>query len=358
MPEIRDWLAHWARLMKILVLNGGSSSIKCRYDDLQGPPPSDPPSPLWSRSLDLKTNDSLRCGPAFPSGPVDVVGHRIVHGGPIHKTSFFTNDVRAAIEAASEIAPAHNRRELHASIRFVKFSEKARRKSSFSILLFTPRSRPRLTSTRVRMLGSRRYPTLRIPWDQPSIRLSKSRGASWRRAGEVENRHLYFGNGASLAAVRGGTCIDTTMGFTPLEGLMMGSRSGSIDPAILVYLMRRHRLHGRSSRRSSESRIGSSRDFGRIGRYARSAGGNRSGKRARASGLRYLHTPSCARDRSHTGVLGGLDALVFTGGVGENCAPLRERVVEHLAFLKPRMLVIHAEEEWEIARECWQLHPQ
>jgi acetate kinase len=52
-------------------------------------------------------------------------------------------------------------------------------------------------------------------------------------------------------------------------------------------------------------------------------------------------------------VLAGLDVLVFTGGVGENCAPLRERVAESLAFLKPKILVIHAEEEWEIARECW-----
>jgi acetate kinase len=54
-------------------------------------------------------------------------------------------------------------------------------------------------------------------------------------------------------------------------------------------------------------------------------------------------------------VLGGLDALVFTGGIGENCAPLRDRVAAQLAFLKPRVLVVHAEEEWEIARECWHL---
>jgi acetate kinase len=185
----------------------------------------------------------------------------------------------------------------------------------------------------------------------------------------------HLGNGASLAAVRDGRSIDTTMGFTPLEGVAMGTRSGTIDPGILIYLVRHHGytadqldhiLNQESGLRGLSGLSGDMREI-----LDAMAQGN---ERARLAFDVYTHR-LCLGIGSMLAALGGLDALVFTGGVGENCAPLRERVGKQFEFLglridggkndasrvdadiamvdsKVRVLVIRAEEDWEIAREC------
>jgi acetate kinase len=168
------------------------------------------------------------------------------------------------------------------------------------------------------------------------------------------------------------------MGFTPLEGLMMGTRSGSIDPGILVYLLR-HRnykadqldeiLNRESGLKGVSGLSGDMREI-----LAAVAQGN-----ARAQLAFDIYAHRVTREvGAMLAVLGGADAMVFTGGVGENCPPLRERVCRQLAFLglqfdaeknahiakdqdiaapqsAVRVLVIHAQEDWEIARECYQL---
>ena len=99
--------------MRILALNGGSSSFKCRLDDVTGDPPSNPPKPAWETRFDLKPGAieaALRTVPA----PVDIAGHRIVHGGSYHATTLITAEVRAAIARAAEEAPTHSKFELEA----------------------------------------------------------------------------------------------------------------------------------------------------------------------------------------------------------------------------------------------------
>ncbi|MEN9567550.1 MAG: acetate kinase, partial [Cyanobacteriota bacterium] len=188
----------------------------------------------------------------------------------------------------------------------------------------------------------------------------------------------HLGNGCSLAAIANGICIDTTMGFSPLEGLMMGTRCGSIDPQILLYLMREDGLtEGELNQLlTKESGLlgvsGISADMRAI--LAASAEGQ---ARAQLAFDIYIH-----RLRSSIGAmiasLGGLDVLVFTAGVGENTAKLREETCEQFAFLslyldtdknnahpvnediatsdsQVRVLVIHTEEDWAIATQCWQL---
>jgi acetate kinase len=188
----------------------------------------------------------------------------------------------------------------------------------------------------------------------------------------------HLGNGCSLAAIANGICIDTTMGFSPLEGLMMGTRCGSIDPQILLYLMREYGLNGDELNQllTKESGLlgvsGISADMRTI--VAASAEGQ--GRSQLAFDI-YIH-----RLRSSIGAmiasLGGLDVLVFTAGVGENTAKLRAETCEQFAFLglyldtdknnarpinediatensQVRVLVIHTEEDWAIATQCWQL---
>lgn len=348
--------------MKILVLNAGSSSLKCWYDELhQDALDSAPPQPLWSRHVDW--NEKTGIAGLFESvlkslpGAVDVVGHRIVHGGRFRASAVLTPEVRTAIAQETAIAPAHNRIALQAvDILQQHFGPKITQIAVFDTAFHATLAPEAYV-----------YPGP-YSWYEAGIRRygfhGISHGYAARRAAQLLGRDppglrlvtCHLGSGASLAAVRGGKSIDTTMGFTPLDGLMMGSRSGSVDPGILVYLLREHRytadqlddiLYNQSGLQGIS---GISADMREI-----LSAIDRGDSRARLAFDIYTHR--LVREiGSMLAVLGGADALVFTGGVGENCAPLRQKVTQQLGFLPNlQVLVIHAEEEWEIARQCFEL---
>ncbi|HWY46017.1 MAG TPA: acetate/propionate family kinase [Bryobacteraceae bacterium] len=371
--------------MRILVINGGSSSFKCRLDELpEGPLPIAPPKPVWEKRLDWDQGSSVPAvlEPVLRSvpGPVDVVGHRIVHGGPVYRqTAALTTEVRAAIAKEIEFAPAHNRFELEA----VQAVDQFLGPGVLQIAVFDTGFHSTLTPDAYVYPGP-------YEWLDQGIRRYGFHGINHqyasRRAAELLGADpasprliiCHLGNGASLAAVRGGKSADTTMGFTPLEGLMMGSRCGSIDPGILVYLIR-HRgstaeqLDEIMNQKSGLMGVsGISGDMRKI-ESAMEAGNGR----AQLAFEMYVHR--LLRELGGMlAVLGGVDAIIFTGGVGENSARLRERVCSNFGFLglkldatknalppadqdiaasdsRVRVLVIRAQEEWEIARECHQL---
>ena len=206
------------------------------------------------------------------------------------------------------------------------------------------------------------------------------------RSAELLNRNLedlrliicHLGNGCSLSAIRNGKCIDTTMGFTPLEGLMMGSRSGSVDPGILIYLLREEHYtieqldHLLNYESGLQGLSGKSSDMRQI-----LAAITQQDSRAKLAFDVYIY-----RLRAYIGAmlanLGGLDALVFTAGVGENQPLVRSSVCEGLGFLgieidsdrnlaQPidqvispeespvKVLVVKTQEDWAIALECFKL---
>ena len=175
-----------------------------------------------------------------------------------------------------------------------------------------------------------------------------------------------------------GKSVDTTMGFTPLEGLMMGTRSGSVDPGILTYLMRQKKMTGEQldeilNKRSGLLGIsGVSEDMREI-----LAAINAGNGRAKLAFDIYVHRLVSAIGAMTAG-LGGIDALVFTAGVGENSADVRTAACQNFGFLgltldttrnsqsspdqdisstdsSVRILVIRAQEDWEIARQCWRM---
>jgi len=198
-----------------------------------------------------------------------------------------------------------------------------------------------------------------------------------RSADSLRLVSCHLGNGCSLAAIRNGKSVDTTMGFTPLEGLMMGTRSGSVDPGILTYLVRQHNLSGEQlddllNKRSGLLGIsGVSGDMRDIVSAMK-----QENARARLAFDMYVY-------RLQTGIgamaaaLNGLDALVFTAGVGENSQEVRGGVCANLGFLGVEVdeaknaachpdqniaaagsvpvLVIRAQEDWAIAKHCWAL---
>ncbi len=371
--------------MRTLVLNGGSSSFKCRLDDLpDGPLPMVPPQPLWEKHVDWDSRrgvaEVLEPVLRSVSSPIEVIGHRIVHGGPVYrKSTLLTAEVRAAIAKEVEFAPVHNRFELEAVQAVDRvIGSGVRQAAVFDTGFHATLEPPAYVYPGPQSWldeGIRRYGFHGI-----SHQYAAGRAAEMLRADPASLKLIicHLGSGASLAAVNGGKSIDTTMGFTPLEGLMMGTRCGSIDPGILVYLIR-HRGYSAEQLDDILNRhsgllglSGVSPDMREVLRAIEA--GN---QQARLAFDVYAHR--LVREiGAMLAVLGGVDAIVFTGGVGENCAPLRKAACDQLGFLnlkldvvkntrpdldddiaasgsRVRVLVIRAQEEWQIARECHRL---
>jgi len=408
--------------MKALVLNSGSSSQKSCLYEIGDALPEHPPACLWEGKIEWSESESdysiknsrgvfrkgvspvgsrgeaiehlfnslWSGGTQAISGPsdIDVVGHRVVHGGPQHfEPAIVTAEVKSAIENVSVFAPLHNRAELEGMEIVAKMLGPVPQVAVFD------------TGFHCTMpLSAATYPGP-YEWFEQGIRRYGFHGINHQycaeRAAQLLGKSVkslklvtcHLGNGCSLAAIREGRSVDTTMGFTPLEGLMMGTRSGSVDPGILTYLMRQRQysalqLDDVLNKKSGLLGIsGVSSDMREI--LAAIKNGSEPGKQARAKLALdiYVH-----RLQSGIGamiaVLGGVDAVVFTAGVGENSPEVRAAVCDNFAFLglkldqernaqsprdndkdedistrdsAVRVLVIHAQENWMIARECWNL---
>jgi acetate kinase len=326
---------------------------------------------LWSGNTAIVTS----------SQEIDLVGHRVVHGGQEYQEStWITPTVKRAIEELSEFAPIHNPANL-AGI------------TAIETLIDVPQVAVFDTAFHAYLPPAAAIYPGSYDWVKSGIRRYGFHGISHQycaaRAAQILQRDgssrrsisCHLGNGCSLAAIRGGRSVDTTMGFTPLDGLMMGTRSGAIDPGILIHLLRQpdytvDRLDELLNRQSGLLGIsGISNDLREI--FTAIAAGH---DRAQLALDIYIH-----RLRSGIGSmvasLGGLDVLIFTAGVGENSPRVRSLVCESFAFLglkideainhnsprdldistpdsAVRVLVIHTQEDWEIARECWRLYSE
>jgi acetate kinase len=323
------------------------------------------------------------------SGPsdIDVVGHRVVHGGPQHfEPALVTTEVKAAIKSASDFAPLHNRAELEGMEIVAKLLGPVPQIAGFDTGFH-----------RTMSLAAATYPGP-YGWFEQGIRRYGFHGINHQYCAERAAQLLgkdndlsslrlvtcHLGNGCSLAAVRDGRSVDTTMGFTPLEGLMMGTRSGSVDPGILTYLMRQKQLSGPQLDEVLNQKSGLLGISGISGDMRQILSARQNGhERAKLGFDMYVH-----RVRSGIGAmiaaLGGIDALVFSAGVGENSPEVRAAVCDSFAYLglhldpqknEPspldkdgnkdkdiaadgapvRVFVIHAQEDWMIARECWRV---
>jgi acetate kinase len=396
--------------MKILVLNSGSSSQKTCLYEIRDAMPADPQACTWEgkiewqgdaasaeiknakgtvyrqRIQDLPRAQAVECllrnlwdGEAAAitsASEIGAVGHRVVHGGPQYEEPVrITPEVKAVIAGLADFAPLHNRAELEG----MEIVER----------LLGPVPQVAVFDTgfhRQMPLSAAVYPGP-YEWFTAGIRRYGFHGINHKycaeRAAHLLGRDLnsccvvtcHLGNGCSLAAVRNGKSIDTTMGFTPLEGLMMGTRSGSVDPGILTYLMRQgqtaEQLDNLLNTASGLLGIsGCSADMREILAAMRALN-----DRAQLAFDIYIHRLQSAIG-SMIAVLGGLDALVFTAGVGENSPAVRAATCENFQFLGLKLdpkknaccehdsniaaadsripvLVIRAQEDWQIARECW-----
>jgi len=339
--------------MRVLVVNAGSSSLKLRLlgadDELLG-------------ARDLAPEDDV--GAALDAlGEADAAGHRIVHGGErFHAPTVIDDEVEAALEALTALAPLHQPKSLAglAAVRAVRpwLPEVACFDTAFHAGL------PAAASTYALPAAWReRWPLRRYGFHGLSHAWASRRAGS----GRVVTCHL--GAGASLAAVRDGRCVDTTMGFTPLEGLVMATRSGSVDPGLLLWLLEK----GMTERELAEALEHESGLKGLAGtadmREVLAAAAR--GEAAATLALDvYVHRLR-AGIAAMAAALGGLETLVFTGGVGERAPEVRARAADGLAFLgvhvdaqrnvageeeigadgaPVRVLLVEAREDLEIAR--------
>ncbi len=399
--------------MRILVLNSGSSSQKISLYEIGDSIPRNPPCPLWAGEIEWEgksasatvkaslhqetkrrwqassrpraVEDLLRTlwageGRTLVSASdIDVVGHRVVHGGPnFSEPTMVTPKVTSAISAVSAFAPLHNRAELEGMEIVKKLLGPVPQVAVFDTGFH--RTMPPAATV---------YPGP-YKWFAEGVRRYGFHGINHQycamRAAQLLNRNLeslklvtcHLGNGCSLAAIRNGRSIDTTMGFTPLEGLMMGTRSGSVDPGILTYLMRQRHSTGQQLDKvlNQESGLlgisGLSGDMRRI-----LAARKRRHPRATLAFDIYVHRLR-ASIGSMAAALNGIDALIFSAGIGENSAETRAATCDGLEFLgvelnaaknkncspdediasadsRVRVLVIRSQEDWAIAQECWKI---
>jgi acetate kinase len=262
------------------------------------------------------------------------VGHRVVHGGPFTSSVKITPEVRSRLAALADLAPLHNPPSLEALA-----AAEAELPGVPHVAVFDTAFHATLPP------HAWTYP-VPVKWTNDwGIRRFGFHGLSHaycaRRADEMlqpspEDLRLvicHLGHGCSASAVQGGRCVDTTMGFTPLEGLMMGTRSGSIDPSIVLHVQEHHGLT------VDQVETALNRESGLLGVSGVSAdmrqvlAAAKAGKEpARLALAIYAH-----RVRQAIGALtvtmGGLDALVFTAGVGENAAEVRESICAGLECL-------------------------
>jgi acetate kinase len=363
--------------MAVLVVNAGSMSVKLSVvdeddrllTDAELGPPDGPPA--------TQIEDFLH----GLSVPVDAVGHRVVHGGARYREATLVDDAtRAAMDDLTDLAPLHNPAALagiDATRRLLPDTPTvACFDTAFHADLPEEAYTYALPAQWAGRWGIRRYGFHGLSCAWATGRAAALLG---RPVEELRLIICHLGGGASVTAVVGGRSVDTTMGFTPLEGLVMATRSGDVDPGALLWLLR----HGLTT---VEADDGLEHRAGLLGLSGGRSADMRALLAARTAGDHlatlaldvYLHRLR-AKIAAMTAASRGLDALVFTGGVGEHSAPVREEAVAGLAWLGlrvdrdinaapghadadisatakgPRILVIRAREDLQIAAETRRL---
>lgn len=350
--------------MKVLVLNSGSSSIKYQFIDtdkklalakglvdrigmtgavLSHQRYDDEKIKIVGEILDhqiaveyvLGVMLSKNHGVISDKKEIDAVGHRVVHGGETFSGSvLITNEVVKVLQDNIELAPLHN----PPNIKGIQACQR--------ILPDTPQCGVFDTAFHSHMPPSSYL--YGIPYElykKYKIRRYGFHGTSHlfvsQRAASILNKDIkdlklitaHLGNGCSMAAVKNGVSIDTTMGFTPLEGLLMGTRSGDLDPSLILYIM------GKEDLTLNEASTLLNKHSGLIG-----ISGESSDMREIIAAVKDNQQRSkwafeifCYRIKKYVGAyaaaMGGLDGLIFTGGIGENSSEVREAVCKDLKFL-------------------------
>ena len=397
--------------MKILVINAGSSSIKYQLIDMENecvlakglcdrigieggnfkhqPYGKDAykvevQMANHSEAIRLVTDALVHPehGVISSMSEISAVGHRVLHGGEKFSGSVIINqDVIAAIEECCELGPLHNPHNLTG----IRACEEIMGKDVPQVAVFDTGFHQTMPDYAYLYALPyeyyEKYKIRRYGFHGTSHRYVSQRAAAMLGKEDIKIVTCHLGNGSSISAVSGGKCLDTTMGLTPAEGIMMGTRAGSIDPAIIPLLMEKENM----SPKDIDTMI--NKKSGILGVSQVTSDNRDIEEGAKNGNKRYqlIENMLCHQLTKYIGgfaaAMGGVDAIVFTGGIGENNPQYRTRVAEKLAFLgveideeinqkakrtsdendistanaKVKMLVIPTNEELMIARDTLEL---
>jgi len=356
--------------MIVLVLNCGSSSLKYQLLDMKsddvynlvakglverigmelghvkhttiGKQPIDYETPIADHTVGVKEvlkallDKELGCLNTLED--IEAVGHRVLHGGQeVFCSKLVDENLEALVEKYADLGPLHNPANLR-GIRAVKavlpeVPQVAVFDTAFHQTMPAYTYMYALPYEYYEKYGVRKY-----GFHGTSHRYVSARGAQFAGVDYNNSRIItcHLGNGSSISAVENGKCIDTTMGLTPLDGLEMGTRCGSIDPAVVTYIMQKEgktpqEMDTMMNKKSGFLGLsGVSSDLRDLN--AAAAEGNERAKLA----LKKLTYDIIKTVGAYTAEMNGVDLIVFTGGIGENNARLRRRVAESLSFLGVR----------------------
>jgi len=348
--------------MKILVLNCGSSSLKYQLIDManesvmaiglcerigiegskikhegNGKYESVSPMPTHTEAIQMVIDALLdpNHGVIKSVDEVNAVGHRVVHGGEYFSSSvIITEEVKNAVKECADLAPLHNPPNLIG----IDVCER----------LLPGKPQVGVFDTAFHQTMPEKAYLYAIPYemyDKYKVRRYGFHGTSHKyvsaRAAEFLGKDIkdmkiitcHLGNGASICAIDGGKVVDTSMGFTPLEGLAMGTRSGDIDPAVIPFLMEKENMSVKEVENMLNKKSGVlglsevSSDFRDI------EGAVKEGNSKAAAALDVYHYRVAKYVGAYAAAMNGVDAVVFTAGLGENSSNTRKTVCEYLGFL-------------------------
>ncbi|HMC51956.1 MAG TPA: acetate/propionate family kinase [Acidimicrobiales bacterium] len=355
--------------MRVLVVNAGSSSLKLDVleddDEVVASARVAPVGRLRPGELE---------GAVAGLGPIDAVGHRVVHGGTeLTEPVLVDAGVRARLQELVDLAPLHQPASLKALDEVGRLTPGVPVVACFDTA-FHATLPPEASTYAIPAEWRERFSARRFGFHGLSHAYAARRAAELAGppGGDLRVVTCHLGAGASLSAVQGGRSRDTTMGFTPLEGLVMATRSGTVDPGLLLWLQTHGGLGAGEVADALEHRSGLLALAGTDDTAAVVAEAIQGSDGPRLALAVYLHRLRAAI-AAMVAAVGGLDALVFTGGVGENAPAVREGAAHGLRFLgvvldrdgnaaagpdrdvtgagsTVRVLVIRAREDIEIAR--------
>ena len=401
--------------MKILVINAGSSSIKYQLIDMEneqvlakglcdriGIPGGSfkhqvPGRDLYKVGVEManheaainlviKTLTDEKLGVISSMSEIQAVGHRVLPGGEKFSGSVIVNEaVVEAIKECFDLGPLHNPHNLTGILACEKLMPGVPQVAVFDTG-FHQTMPDYAYMYALPYEYYEKYKIRRYGFHGTSHRYVSARAADMLgRKDNVEGLKIvtcHLGNGSSISAVKDGKCFDTTMGLTPLEGIIMGTRCGSIDPAIIPFLMKKENLSPDEIDKIMNKKSGI---LGVTGGVTSDNRDIEEGARGGNERYKLIESMLCHQLTKYIGgyaaAMGGVDAIVFTGGIGENNPQYRTRVAEKLAFLgvsideelnakakrtsveydistkdaKVRMLVIPTNEELMIARDTLEL---
>ncbi len=401
--------------MKVLVINAGSSSIKYQLIDMTNEAllakgqcdrighgnggvfkQTNADGTVYKVEVDIPDHaagiklvvDALtdkEHGVIESMSEIEAVGHRVVHGGEKFSGSVvITEDVIEAVKECSVLSPLHN----PANLTGIRACQEIMGMDVPQVGVFDTSFHQTMPDFAymyaIPYEYYEKYKLRRYGFHGTSHRYVTARAAAMlgKKAEEINIVTCHLGNGSSIAAVKGGKCYDTTMGVTPLEGLMMGTRCGNIDPAIIPFLMEKEGMSAQDIDTMMNKKSGI------LGVTGGVTNDNRDIEEGAKNGnVRYqlIESMLCHQITKFVGgyaaAMGGVDAIVFTGGIGENNPQYRTRVAENLKFIgveideeinakakrtsdendiskpgaKVKMLVIPTNEELMIARDTYEL---